>query len=318
MTDLEVRILNAIRRRIVKTEALVPPAITLAGQSASNAIRSLIEGEAPAMVSRFGSTELGALIRYDVRSKHGKEGVLQRLKYIFGRIDRFYYDTSQRQAMENMSGFFPTDDDALDRFGARVLNDAREVNILGSWLADESRLSYLFPKAEVCTLAELEPYFHGSPWTVALEGRRVLVIHPFAKTIESQYRDRQGIWAGRDVLPAFDLVTLKTAMTIAGQRNGYASWFDALEEMESKVSATNFDVALIGAGAYGFPLAAHVKRLGRKAIHLGGALQILFGIRGARWDSRPDFQRFFNEHWVRPPPEERPLNAEIVEGACYW
>ena len=27
----------------------------------------------------------------------------------------------------------------------------------------------------------------------------------------------------------------------------------------------------LGCGAYGFPLAAHVKRMGKKAIHMGGS-----------------------------------------------
>lgn len=33
---------------------------------------------------------------------------------------------------------------------------------------------------------------------------------------------------------------------------------------------------------YGFPLAAHVKHKGKQAIHLGGTLQLLFGIKGNR------------------------------------
>ena len=43
----------------------------------------------------------------------------------------------------------------------------------------------------------------------------------------------------------------------------------------------DFDVALIGCGAYGFPLAAKLKTAGKQAIHLGGVLQALFGIKGA-------------------------------------
>jgi hypothetical protein len=35
-------------------------------------------------------------------------------------------------------------------------------------------------------------------------------------------------------------------------------------------------------------------------VHLGGATQRLFGIRGKRWDERPFFQNLYNEHWTRP------------------
>lgn len=47
----------------------------------------------------------------------------------------------------------------------------------------------------------------------------------------------------------------------------------------------DYDICLIGCGAYGFPLAAHAKRKGKKAVHLGGALQLLFGIKGK--DGKP-------------------------------
>jgi hypothetical protein len=58
--------------------------------------------------------------------------------------------------------------------------------------------------------------------------------------------------------------------------------------------------------------------LGKKGIHLGGATQILFGIRGKRWDDDPFFQKLFNDYWVRPHPTEVPGNFQVVEGGCYW
>ena len=47
---------------------------------------------------------------------------------------------------------------------------------------------------------------------------------------------------------------------------------------------TSFDVAIIGCGAYGMPLGAMLKDAGKTVIHLGGVTQILFGIKGKRWD----------------------------------
>jgi glycine/D-amino acid oxidase-like deaminating enzyme len=86
-----------------------------------------------------------------------------------------------------------------------------------------------------------------------------------------------------------------------------------------KIDAIDFDIAIIGAGAYGLPMAAHVKRRGKKAVHLGGATQLLFGIRGKRWDTDyPHLQPLFNEHWARPLPTETPPNAKTIEAGCYW
>jgi hypothetical protein len=78
------------------------------------------------------------------------------------------------------------------------------------------------------------------------------------------------------------------------------------------------EVVILGCGAYGFPLAARLKTAGKQVIHLGGSTQILFGIKGARWDDHPVISSFYNEAWCRPDPRERPTGAERVEGACYW
>ena len=97
--------------------------------------------------------------------------------------------------------------------------------------------------------------------------------------------------------------------------------FDALEWMYQEAMKIDFDVAIIGCGAYGFPLAAKLKQAGKQAIHLAGATQLLFGIKGKRWEEDKTFeyvQKFFNDSWVRPGESEKPKKSDVVEGGCYW
>ena len=99
----------------------------------------------------------------------------------------------------------------------------------------------------------------------------MLVVHPFAKSIEAQYSRKEQLFANRNLLPDFELQTLVPPQTIAGSADArYTDWFDALKHLEFEVDSREFDVAIIGCGAYGFPLASHVKRSGRQAIHGGG------------------------------------------------
>ena len=56
----------------------------------------------------------------------------------------------------------------------------------------------------------------------------------------------------------------------------------------------------------------------RPAVQLGGALQLLFGIRGRRWEASPRFQQLMNSRWVRPSLAETPAGADQVDGRCYW
>lgn len=62
-----------------------------------------------------------------------------------------------------------------------------------------------------------------------------------------------------------------------------------------------------------------MKSIGKKAVHLGGATQMLFGIKSKAWEEQPQFlHRFINKYWVRPKENERPANFKKVENGRYW
>ena len=91
-----------------------------------------------------------------------------------------------------------------------------------------------------------------------------------------------------------------------------------LKSMEDEMDRTDYDILLVGAGAYGFHLAHHAKEMGKIGIHVAGALQLLFGIKGGRWTGL----EFINEHWVSPSEKETPKNNTTfvkMEGSnAYW
>lgn len=155
-------------------------------------------------------------------------------------------------------------------------------------------------------------------WSKTLRNKHLLVVHPFADLIFKQYEAHRGELFGEysDLIfpPLKSLQTVKAVQTIAGNNDGWNDWFEALESMKDQIARLDFDIALIACGAYGFPLAAYVKSLGRQAVHVGGPLQLYFGIKGRRWDA----MSIYNEHWVRPGKSERPDNLQVVEGGCYW
>jgi hypothetical protein len=269
----------------------------------ASVIRDCLRADDPLMIARFGSVEI--------------KGVLYSTMPIFlRRLAR----GSIFESMRMNAGFFSISECEITKFSALMIEDMRLLDVLASWRIEERLLLENFQSAKRIELRALEPYLSPEPWSVALSGLRVIVIHPFSKTIENQYfNNRSRIFTDSRVLPEFkSLQTIKAIQTIAGQKTHFRSWFDALDSMKTEVESKEFDVAIIGCGAYGFPLAAHVKRLGKKAIHLGGATQILFGIKGSRWDNHPVISLFYNEHWVRPLPEDRPRDAEKVENGCYW
>jgi hypothetical protein len=310
--------LRSLNRRMGGAPSRSRPDCIRDADVAASAIRELLAGPGPAMIARFGSSELQCLVNHAgvTVTKH------RVLDYIRGRAPPWWWDRKLLRRMNRNAGLFPATEDALRQFSERMMADLPLLDVLGSWLPDETLFESMIGHATKVDLELLNPFFARHPWTEALAGKRVLVVHPFARTIESQYRKRTQLF-DREILPQFELMTIRAVQSIAGETTRFESWFDALRSMEEAMDQHDYDVCLVGCGAYGFPLAAHAKRRGRKAVHLGGSLQLLFGIRGRRWESPQyspdyDYSRLMNEHWVRPADEERPRDAGQVEGACYW
>ena len=269
------------------------------------------------MICRIGSNELKATLNHlDIASSDGL--FTKAIKYIKGEIGPFWWGDNIRFLMRNNAGFFPTDAACLERFANMMLRDMQNIDVLGSWLADEMRLKKFFPNAKIVPLIDLEPYYHANPWSQVLEGKRVLVIHPFEESIKKQYAKHKVLFDDPRILPNFELMTVKAVQSSAAGKTDFSNWFEALAWMTKKASDLDFDIAIIGAGAYGLPLASFVKGIGKKAVHLGGATQILFGIKGKRWDELPFFKQLYNGHWIRPLPTETPDNFRMIESGCYW
>lgn len=91
--------------------------------------------------------------------------------------------------------------------------------------------------------------------------KKVLVVHPFEESIQDQYKHFDKLFPCTDILPEFELKTLKAVQTAGSAVDPrFSTWFDALDYMCGECEKIDFDIALLGCGAYGYPLAAHIKK----------------------------------------------------------
>jgi len=264
-------------------------------------IGGAIRDKRPFLVSRLGWFEAYSIGSYEAE----------------GRLS-----DALREKMWNTPGIFPATEESFVRFRGAYLQAMPLADIFGLMRCpyEKSVITNHAPQALLCELGDLEPYYHPVPWSRYLAGLRVLVIHPFAASIASQYlHARTKLFLNPEVLPEFDLVTIMPPQTLCGNTGGFASWCDALAFLKEKVAAQTFDVAVIGCGAYGLPTGAFIKEeLGKVCIHLGGATQMLFGVTGGRWDAMGAFRLLCNESWCRPSVDERPPGWQAAENGCYW
>ncbi len=262
-----------------------------------------IQEQKPFMAARFGTSE-GAELYHYWRKKL--------------RCLNTGDEEKIRQIMCSNAGFFPDDPDLLDRWSEEETNACADLDLLGcmDFLGEEWIYRTFCRSAQLMPAGGLASASKG--WAWALEGKRVLVIHPFTDTIQSQYQfHRAEIYPGTNALPQFDLQCIKAVQTIADSVDTrFDTWFDALDYMADEAAKREFDIALIGCGAYGFQLASRIKRMGKVAIHMGGCLQTLFGIKGSRWDNK--YGSMYNDAWVYPSESETPAGFEKIENGCYW
>lgn len=282
-----------------------------------NTIIKAIDKKEGLMIARFGAAEHDAIA-----------STLLFQKKIIKQLNTPY------KKLCNNAGFFPKTINTtleisryLKRFVDVYIQSSMSCDILGVWsgaLGFEKYFVDHFCKKNIkfTRMGLIGPNIHSSlPFTYALKDTTVLVIHPFTQTIQSQYAHRDQLFENKKVLPSFELKTLKAVQTSGDAIDTrFQDWFEALDWMSEEVSKTDFDIALLGCGAYGFPLAARIKNMGKIAIHFGGNLQLLFGIKGRRWEiEQPQVgKELFNPSWVYPNQEEKIEGSSKIEGGCYW
>jgi len=265
----------------------------------------------PFMAGKLGNCELMCCYNF-LRAKHANQNPIEWLPVI---VDEIFYN----------AGVFPQTEQARIAFVEEITNALKVADYVAAWnngLAEFEKRLILSnnPNATLIDLCALEPFYSGIPWSQYLKDKNVLVVSPFVKTIEQQYKQREKLWKSPLVLPNFNLLTLyhPTSKGISGDSNKYNTWIEMIGDIKEKMDLINYDVCIVGTGASSLPICAHAKLSGKQSVHLGGPTQILFGIKGKRWDEAPNINVFYNENWVRPAQEEVPEGFKRIEAGCYW
>ena len=277
-------------------------------------ITDKIRSNRPFLAGKIGTGDGEALARFiDI---HADESCIKKIIKIFnGQRGPFWWDNSIRAAICVCAGVFPTQDTALEEFCRIFMAACHDIDAFASFNSGEHRLhKILCPDSTSVDLNALAPQGHPRTWYGALEGKKLLVVHLYEKTIRAQYEKNVEYHKGQGPFPRVkELITYRPVNSIGGTNSDFPNWKAALEHMIADISKIDFDVAMLGCGVYGIPLSAHIKKMGKIAIYTGGATQVAFGIKGKRWDNCG----IYNEHWTRPFPDDVPSNMTTIEEGCF-
>jgi hypothetical protein len=279
-------------------------------------ICNLFQSEKPFLIGRNGTIELEILLNY---------------YYILNILE------SQKNTLELNAGIFPTTNEYIEDFCRSYIEALTNTDIIAEgWYeplkkAENNLLNILNPNRIKVTLRNLEPYYAPPHlrWTQYLANKRVAIINSFAETCEQQTYMSKAIWPEytESFLPnstTWIPITTYYCPKLAGE-NTYANWpshiknfKDAIEYIIERTLESKAEVAIIGCGGMGMIIGSKLKDAGLQVIVMGGATQILFGIKGKRWENHSIISKFFNDAWVSPNPLNAPKNYKLIENGCYW
>ncbi len=142
----------------------------------------------------------------------------------------------------------------------------------------------------------------------ALSGRRVLVISPFARSIVGNFDRRKRFFKHYDY-PDFELLTLNVPITYADLPADHypdQDWFATATALQQQIQKMDFDVALMGCGSYAMALGVFIEQtMRRKAVFVGGVLQLFFGLMGRRYMNPYFLDQINAEAFIRPVEADR-------------
>jgi len=239
--------------------------------------------------------------------------------------------------LENNAGIHVTTYASLQAYATRLVQAYEACSFIAEWPTGgsvdritgmgQTFISQRTPHIPKGSALSLEPYYldpteHDLSWLMALQGKRVLILHPFVHTFQKQVEHLTQLYPGRSWLEGCDFRFVRPPLTLAGNHQG-RDWQDHYEDgmrlLRTCYQEKPFDVALVGAGGYGMLLShALLTEFGVSTIYIGGALQLFFGVIGKRWFTNNQIMRLVNNHWIRPVKEDQPQQYQRVEKGCYW
>ena len=146
----------------------------LKDQVANDYVYKLLASGKPVMISKFGSVELSNLVSRHIDQTTGltKDVIYDFLHYKNVAID---YKGWLRNLCSN-AGFFPYDLDLGLRWYRLMMQDIKEVDVLGSYIYEEK---YIAQSMNCLKRVNIDGYFApfswNNPWSKVLKGKKVLV-----------------------------------------------------------------------------------------------------------------------------------------------
>lgn len=268
-----------------------------------------------------------------------------------------YYDNTNN-SIKNLHTYFKLIHNAYSQCDSISCGNAVTMKICGynhRWcnvnldnIINSTEQYIIYKQLFTCPISNYEDilyfnYFHK--WFPLLEGKRVLIVNPFKKTILTQWDKRDKLFnpnfingLGEHIFenfkyPNFELIILETPITYYRKDIIYPdnNWLETNSKLCNEVAKLEFDIALLSCSVHALPIGLKIKEMGKIALYIGGVMQLYFGIKGKRYTTNNAenmnefYQKMMNEHWIFPIEQQEQVykiegreNAYPDAYSAYW
>lgn len=234
--------------------------------------------------------------------------------YDFEFISKKYDDLLYTSA-----GIYIQDEADFQNWSEMYINAIKNTNFLLQWSsADKKLLSKIKRKDNISkSFIGLEPFTLGkNGWHYFLKDKKVLCISPFSKSIQANIKNYSFIWNNAHIGKVY---TIQASYPEILEGKNPTNWEIKLDKVIDQINKVDFDVATIGYGGFSLIIGDYIRNLGKTSIHLGGSNQILYGIKGKRWDKNFEAYSWYGgNYWIRLSKNEVPKFNKMLEGGAYW
>jgi hypothetical protein len=219
-----------------------------------------------------------------------------------------YIETMLR-CYKNSDAFTYGNSKLIGSFGADQFSDT-EADFINYLCKDKVCINYTF-------IEGLAPFLKSfGHWAT---DKKILVISPMSRSVEYQYKNKHKLYHNY-AFPNFDLLTYNTKVTYSDENDDQSAlnvstnnWLEESSRMAEEISKLDFDIALLSCGSYAMYIGDFIRHeLNKKALYLGGVLNMIFNIYGGRYN-HPGYVRLAQSVGLSLESQINPFENKDIE-----
>ena len=184
-------------------------------------------------------------------------------------------------------------------------------NLLSNIIEHKTIFSYTFIESMVPFLESFKSWG---------ENKKILIVSPLSKSIQHQFAQKHLLYKNYQ-FPNFELKTYNTSITYsnAAETNETLgiptdNWNEEAHRMAEEIKDIDFDIALLTCGSYAMYLGNYIKdSMNKKAIYLGGILNMYFNIYGGRYNIDGNYKFIYENSGLNLDYQIDPLELDHID-----